>query len=318
MKRVLILDESSLPNNLRKHTFVSKKGTIQELNTLNERLELLERKIIDSFNKFNPKLNITKVIYEKITRFTGYNNAGMYFGLISDLVIVDNIEKNSVDLFKIDDKTYKLKVFGNVFVSYMDERTRDAFFTQIVFPELIHIIDKIKESQTFLFSDKPLYFINLVEEIITARSIHEEAMIMKMSGFNFINVFDSGLESIPYINNYKDFMGYMQRKKSKDIIEFDHVENKVILLTKPLYDSIKKNHNGDYRFIGSGEKFYWLTALCTLKIAFDFGVHLDITQTKDFNITYNKEIGNSSKFTRTAILFNYLNKLSKGKRYYNV
>ena len=318
MERVLILDGNHLPNKLRNHTFVNGKGSIQDLDILDKRLELLEGKIIESFNKSNPKLNITNVIYENIRKFRGYSSSGIYFGLISDLISVEDPNEINGDFFEIGEETYKLQVFGNVFVSYMDESSRNIFFTQIVFPELIHIIEKIQECQTFLFSDKPLYFINLVEDTITAKSIHEEAMMMQLSGFNFINVFKSGLETNFYKKNYKDFMSHMTRPNSREIIEYDYIENKVRLLTKVLDNSIYEDDNGNYRFQGSGEKFYWLTALCTLKIAFDFGVPLEITQADNFNVTYEDEIATSTKFTSTAILFNYLKKLSKGMRYFHV
>lgn len=76
--------------------------------------------------------------------------------------------------------------------------------------------------------------------------------------------------------------------------------------------------DGEYKVKGSNEKFYWIRALGLTLLAINSNLMVDLSLINDFNNKYSNEITNQSKFKRTQILFEYLEKLKKGKEYFDV
>lgn len=301
MKRILLLNEkqSGFPSLFYKHPIIKQNPQFD-----------FEKEIIDKINAYNPKLKIEKIEYSNINENFGFKNTGKFFGLIVDLYDYDknNTSMNKVKLGLID---YNYKIFGYVFISTNEENSRNTLYSQIVFPELIEIIEMNLKSQSFEVSNKPIYLINLINTQINSDYIIQEINMMKAIGINIVNIFNNGLDNRKYLYNFVDFQ--KKYKPNKKLFDFNINKDGLYRLKLDAFDEGIKYVSGKYEVFGSSEKFYWLAALCITKLAFDSDINIDLTVKHLFETKYSNEINsNSTKFVRTELLFKYLEKLKKG------
>ena len=278
----------------------------------------IDKKIIEKINEYNPKLKIKGIIFEKISKVIEKIikvDMGKYFGLILDL---HNIEIKSEEQKSIiyNDQKYNYEIFGYIFMSGNKEDTRNALFAQKIFPGLIYILELSQKTENFEISNKPIYFINLIPSLITAKSIIQEIEMLKLAGIEFVNIFDNGLQNIDLSNSLDEFSNKYQGNSLDRVYEYN--KDEYTLKLDKLKDGIKLKE-GKNEFEGSSEKFYWIGALCLTKFAFTLKLNINIEAIYTFKEEYKNEIEKESlKFIRTVILFDYLEKLSKRKEYFNV
>lgn len=304
--RVLVLSKKSYPEAFNSHPIRQNDSSFN-----------VENKIIEKMNEYNSKLDLRAIIYKNIKEDFSIINSGKFFGLILDISILKNIENVEDNLVEIEGIEYNYNIFAYVFMSSNEENTRNALFSQQIFPELIEIISRSQEKQTFMFADKPIYLINLINKKMTAPFISQELEMMLLAGIEIVNVFETSLEKHELSTSLDAFINKIQESKLRKLFDYYKDKNKIILRIENLEDGIERKSTG-YAFKGSSEKFFWLGALCIFKFAFDLGMSLDVSEIEEFRLKYALEIKNSSKFARTNILFRYLEKLSKGRRYFNV
>lgn len=303
--RILALDTRGYPSLFREHPIVKENPAFN-----------IESVIISKINKYNPKLKIKGIIYNDLNLTFG-SDFGKFFGLILELLDINSEFKHLNETINFDGKTYYYKIFGYIFMSSNTEETRNALFSQKLFPELISILEISQETQNFEISNKPIYLINLISSSITALSILQEIEMMKLAGIKFVNVFNNGIDDIEMSKSLKEFSQKYLKGSLEDVYEYRPDTNEYILKLDKLESGVLFENN-KYKFNGSSEKFYWIGALCITKFAYDLGLKLDISIVHVFRNKYVNEINCSKKFIRTNILFNYLEKLSKGKGYFNV
>ena len=141
--------------------------------------------------------------------------------------------------------------------------------------------------------------------------------MMKLAGIEIINIFDNVIPTMVLSKSLREFSQKYYKGSLEDIYQYRPDINEYALKLDKLEDGVIFKNN-KYEFNGSSEKFYWIGALCITKFAFNLGIKIDVSVVNDFRNKYANEIDNSKKFIRTNILFKYLEKLSKGKGYFNV
>lgn len=303
--RILVLDDRGYPSLFNEHPLVKENYELD-----------IKSKIITELNKYNSKLEIIDIVYGSLNLTLG-NDFGKFFGLILELIDIKAEEIQPNETINFNGKIYGYEIFGYVFMSSNTEETRNALFSQKLFPELISILEVSQETQNFEISNKPIYLINLISTPITALSILQEIEMMKLAGIEVINVFDNAINNLETSKSLNEFSKKYFRGSLEGVYEYKADSNEYILKIDKLESGIKYE-NGRYKFNGSSEKFYWIGALCITKFAFDLGIKLNILAIDNFRNKYAAEISNSKKFIRTNILFDYLRKLSKRKGYFNV
>src|SRR5699024_4745471 len=66
---------------------------------------------------------------------------------------------------------YAMRILAYVFFTIPKEQGRNILVAQTVFPELIDFMEKYMPSPSYTISNRPIYFINIINKIITANSV---------------------------------------------------------------------------------------------------------------------------------------------------
>ena len=303
--RIIVLNENKYPNYFSEHPILT---TDPEFN--------FNTTIIDRINEYNPKLKIEALVYRNTNAYLD-NKMGDYFGLIMELVDVQPEEEVAPNnLFEYEGNTYKCTIFGYIFMSLNEEQWRNTFVSQIIFPELIYLIREIQTSETFEMSGKPMFFINVLNKKITAGVILRDLELIQLAGFNVIHLFDDA----EIDTDLSRSIGELNEKYEQNVYCYSETTNEITLKLDELQKYMKTNSKGTHSFNGSSEKFYLISALCIAKFACDIGVKLNVDEIRTFRTTYSNELANTrqSKFSKINTIFDYLEKLSKKKEYFNV
>lgn len=303
--RILALDNRGYPSLFRNHPIVRENPDFN-----------IESAVINKINEYNQRLEIKGIIYNELNLTLG-GDFGKFFGLILELFEITPETERSNRTIDFDGRAYFYEIFGYIFMSDNTVKTRNALFSQKLFPELINILKISQHTQNFEISNKPIYLINLINSSITALSILREIEMMKLAGIEIINIFDNVIPTMVLSKSLREFSQKYYKGSLEDIYQYRPDINEYTLKLDELEDGVIFKNN-KYEFKGSSEKFYWIGALCITKFAFNLGIKIDVSVVNDFRNKYANEIDNSKKFIRTNILFKYLEKLSKGKGYFNV
>lgn len=303
--RIIVLNENKYPEYFYDHP----------VSTMNPTFDF-DTTIINRINEYNPKLKIEALVYRNTNIYLD-SNMGKYFGLIMELTEIQLGEEVATDnSFEYEGNTYKYTIFGYIFMSLNIESSRDIFVSQQIFPYLTNLLTEIQDCETFEISAKPLFFINLVNKRLTAKTILRDLELIQLAGINVIHLFNDWILDI----NLSHSLEELNSRYPQNIYSYDEINNEIFLKLDELQRNIRTNHNGDHIFHGSSEKFYSLSALCIAKFACNIGIKLNVDEISTFRRLYANEIEDprKSKFSNINALFNYLEKLAKKKEYFNV
>lgn len=277
-----------------------------------------EKRIINTLNQLNPKLNIKSIEYRNLKKeFTDIATT-TYSGLIVKEYILENIEQN----IKFENRGYKIHKEGDsisatmilayVYLSPIDEEGRNIIVAQTIFPSLMENIDNNLSASSFSMLNHPIIFINLVDTKLPDSVILDLALIIA-AGILYVDVFDT--KSINPKNIPRDIENFA-KEYDIDSISFD-TSNKKLKIKEPPSNILKKNASGKWDFNGSKEKFYWIKVLSSAIIAVNNDYSINYSEYEDFIATAKSRLSpKSDKMARCNTLLEYLKKLSLKKKYH--
>lgn len=321
--RVLLLNNQNYPDSFYKHDIDEKDKFSKQ--------DRLEKLITFRLNEYNYKLNIKKVIYGDISDVFKKTKVfvSKYVGFLLEIdeKLLDEItDKNNFIEVQEDFLEEKLDIIGYVFLSINFEQSRNILFTQSIFPELIDYTELYLDSPSYRPINKPVYVINMIKKEITAKSLIRRMVLMRMSGINFINIFNKELDKFKVPETFIEFIKLYEtgnRLSSENIFQTEYytvdlINKKFKLEIEGLLKTFIYNEDRGYNdFKGSSEKFYWMEIMPITIFAFKLEYDIDISLLKTFFEKYDKTFSeNSKKFYRCKVLYKYFQKLSMREDYY--
>jgi hypothetical protein len=321
MNRKLLLSSTGFPEKFISSSITPPNGVSKQ--------SYIEEEIIKAINKYNSKLNISSVKYENIRgQFPHLNFFGKYAGLIVEDIEIrevqeDEYKRKGCFVWEFNSQWYASKSVIYVFISDNGIRGRNIT-AQLFFPELIDFMELYISSPSFSIANHPIYFINFLNERISASSIIKQIAGMIVSDIDNIEVFHRNTDLTNVPNNIREFLIKFVRDFTvnqavyiTENYEID-LQNKItkIKVDKLIigdYLEYKNGTDSEYTFKGSSEKFYWIEILPIAILSWKSGYSLDYTSLEDF---YNSERVNFSqndeKIERFNLLIQFIKKLCKG------
>ncbi len=290
-----------------------------------DKQQFIENKVLESINKYNPKLNVTKIEYLVISSQFPNLDLGIYAGLIVEDIEISENQKDfyltkGCHISIVEEKLISRKILVYVFLTNNEENGRDII-SQYIFPEIIDFMGAYYTSPSFEIVNHPIYFVNIFKNRTTASSIIKQIAGMIASNIEYIEVFNfnSELSNIPkdiyeYIKMFeKDFDEETHNFKC-DFYEIDFIRKTIIIKVDRLvlgnYIKIRDN-SSIYQFKGSSEKFYWAEVLPISILAQENGYKVDLTLLENF-YKENKDrfSEGDTKMKRFSLLIKFINKLT--------
>lgn len=328
MRRYLLLDSSYYPNKFNNVLNIV-PGTTHPGPTV---VSVVENSIVSSINSYNKRLAIDCVAYGNIGAIFPNVFSGAYSGVI--------VEECEIDPNDVDDKTnagfyvhgsnghyYASSVFGYVFLSPPTETSRNIHVSQSVFPELLDYIGKYFSSPSYTTSNKPNYYINIVNSPITAPMILKHFVGLDYLDVQYIGVFYNTFQTLnipvkieDYLNTH--YLGDMQIIGSDTCFLNHYFETNIskkefkIKTTDFVVGSQLVLNGGFVSVNGSYEKFYLIEMLPAAIFAIRSGYKMDISdfQTLCRNNGTHQFRPNNEKLRRLRFVLNYLEKLINCRR----
>lgn len=321
MVRKLILSNSGFPEKFTSSTITPQAGI--------NRQNYIEQEIIKAINKYNSKLNVSSIEYVRIKdQFPNLNFFGKYSGLIvEDIKIkevqLDSYRENGYSVWEDNSLWYARKSVVYIFISNNVMGGRNIA-SQLFFPEIIDFMELYNSSPSFSIANHPIYFINFLNESITALSTKKQIAGMIIADIDNIEVFHSNSDLTNVTTNIKEFLEIF----TEDFIstgttyvtenyEID-LQNKItkIKVDKLViadYLQYKSGSTSEYTFNGSSEKFYWVEILSVVMLSWKSGYIIDYSQLENFYNTERSNFGaDDCKIKRFLVLINFIKKLVKG------
>jgi hypothetical protein len=312
MERILLLHNSGFPEKFNSIE-LEPPDNLTKLN-------YVERSVLESINIYNPKLNVTRIEYIDLNSQFPQVHVGAFTGLIIEELVIHQEYANALMsegcfVWSDNDNWYSKRIVGYVFLSDYAARSRNVFISQSIFPELIDYIGDFLPSPSYTIANHPIYFINIVNQVITAQSILIQIAGLIAAGINYIEVFSSSFNPNSIKTSIEDFVktyeqSYVQGQtifsNEKYAIDFSLKELK--LKTNNLVDSSSPNR---FQIQGSNEKFYWMSTLPLVFLACKNNYVIDYSHLENL---INSNIPNFSernlKFQRFKTFLNYIKKLT--------
>jgi hypothetical protein len=316
MERILLLEGTGFPEKFRKVEVIPPIGLSKQ--------DYLEQQVLESINRYNPKLNLTKVEYANLNTQFPQVQASKFTGLIvEDIEILDTqqarFSKLGYFIWNNSNQYFARRIVMYVFLTNPKEESRNILVAQSIFPALIDYMSDFIASPSYTLANHPIYFINIINKRITAASVLKPLAGIIAAKINYIEVFPTtiDLKTVPtdvesFVRKYEiDCKGYSTTFVS-DYYEVDFSSKRLKLKTTNLVTGDYLERKGpNLQFKGSSEKFYWMGVLPIFLIACQDGYDIDYSEIEDF---YNSNVGNFSasneKFQRFSVLLKFMKKLT--------
>lgn len=321
MKRIILLDGRRYPSTFSSVDVTPPKGI--------SKINYLETEIINSFNKYNPKLRVSNIEYLRIRdQFPSFIESR------SNGLLVEEFEIKAVNRTKYTRNGCYVTVDGNrhicrrilmyLFISPTVEGTRTAFVSQTVFPTLLDYARDFIQSPSYSFANHKFCFINILNKRLNANMILRHIASLCVTEMDYVEVFNNNslnISTIPkdlksFLTNYSSFSTHYNQQS--DVYENDSYKidfkNKIFRwkTDKMIGDLITDPSNQLVKFNGSNEKFYWIEVLPMAIFAYNQGYNIDYSNYENFIINYRGRFSNrSDKFERCEVLLSYI------KKYFN-
>ncbi|WNW01867.1 AAA family ATPase [Tenacibaculum sp. HL-MS23] len=232
--------------------------------------------LIDSINHYNPKLNISNIVFQDIKLDT-------YSGLIHD-----ETEKPLGYLFLIPPKL----------------GTRSGFLSQQVLGFLSNVIKAIEKTPTYEVSNLPIYILNSdVEDIILSKAIN--IVGARILGFHFIDLYGRDEKSILLekygevsFKSIAEFDNLLKLNGVNEYFDLDISNSKIIFKTDRLKNLQEPLTNEPY--------YFGIKALPALCLASKESFDIDLTA---FDVWYptgtNKNVKSFYEYANKLKSINY-------------
>ena len=330
MRRYLLLDSNFYPVKFNRINNVS-PGPSQSGLTV---ASIVEQNVINAFKTYNNRLAISSVEYGQIANMFPNAFTGSFSGLIIDEFEIeqgDVASKTNSGFYvnNVNGQYYASNIIGYVFLSPPIELSRNIHVSQSIFPELLDYMDRYLQSPSFTIANKPIYFVSIVNDSITAPMILKHCVNLTLLGIQYIDCFPNNNNQSPtapikiddyfssyyssdiqiigqdthYVNNYfdVDVTNKIFKIKTTDFV----VGAQLVL-----------NSNNHLVVNGSYEKFYLIEMLPAAVFAIKSGYSIDLTDyaTLCSNNGTNTFAPNNEKLARLRTVLAYLQKLINCRR----
>lgn len=316
MGRVLLLESSGFPEKFSKVEVLPPDGLSKE--------EYVEEKVITAINKYNPKLNITKVEYANLNDQFSQIHSSKFAGLIVEDKEIQVVEKEKYSrlgcyIWNENNRWFARRILVYVFFTIPKEESRNILVAQSIFPELIDYMGDFLSSPSYTIANHPVYFVNIINKNITAQSIIKPFAGIIAAGIDYIEVFPTTINPkiVP-----KDVEGFVKKyepdcKKSDTYFSTEYYEvdfklKRLKIKTSKLVIGDHLEIKGNYiQFNGSSEKFYWIQILPIFLIACRDNYEIDFLELENFyNSNKDKFSPRSDKIPRFDTLIKFMKKLT--------
>lgn len=249
--------------------------------------------LIETLNKRNYKLKIQSVEED-------------------DLKTKHNLEQKRTAII-VNEYQGVQNVLAYVFFTPDNAAARNSLVSQSIFPDLIKAAELFKNSPSFELLNHPIYYINVINDSISANSILRDFALLSKSGFHYTELFHHNvidISKIPqdisnFVKKYYDDLN-LERKY------FELNETAKTLKLKVIISDLLNDTQDDFN--GSEEKFFWTQILLISIIAAKSGYQIFIDDYENFILTYEPIFSpGSKKMLRCKTILNYLKKIQLKK-----
>lgn len=333
----LVLSNKGFPERFNNH------NNLPNYDVTLSKKENAEKLVINSFNRYNPKLEISRIEYENLEDVYGekvseFISSGLIVEETNIMETPDNRDHYLNDGYVINYNnggTFE-KVSAYVYVGKPQEDSRNIFIAQTIFPSLIDQMKLYLDSPSYTMTNKPVYFVNLVNKNYKDANgyISRHINYWQNAGIHVIDItgnieyeYNNNLENIlsanlksdydpnhgtyKYYNPTTNIYHYYTENKNLETYTVD-VTNKLLTLKKEaIEDAVRLDSNGKHNFRGSNEKFYWAECIPLVIIASRQNYNIDISEYRDFINTYRPHFRgrNTDKFERSELILNFFEKI---------
>jgi len=312
MERILLLHNSGFPEKFNSIE-LEPPDNLTKLN-------YVERSVLESINAYNPKLNVSGIEYIDLNSQFPQLHVGVFTGIIVEETEIYQEHANALMsegcfVWSDDNNWFCKKIVGYVFLSDYAARSRNIFISQSIFPELIDYMGDFLSSPSYTIANHPIYFINIVNQVITAQSILIQIAGLVAAGIQYIEVFSNSFNPNRIKTNIEDYVktyeqSYIQGQTffSNEDYTIDFSLKVLKLKTNKLVDSSSPNR---FQVLGSNEKFYWMAILPLIILACKNNYVIDYSDLENlinFNMPDFSE--RNLKFQRFKIFLKYIKKIT--------
>ena len=254
--------------------------------------------LIETLNKRNYKLKIQSVEED-------------------DLKTKHNLEQKRTAII-VNEFEGVQNVLAYVFFTTDVIGSRNSLVSQSIFPDLVKATGLLINSPSFALLNHPIYYINVINDSISANTILRDFALLSASGFNYVELFHHNvidITKIPqginkFVKKYYDDAG-IERK------HFELNETAKTFKIKVIISDLLNDSEDDFN--GSEEKFFWTQILFISIIAAKSGFQIDFVEYENFINTYEPRFSTGSKkMLRCKTILNYLKKLQHKKYYHEL
>lgn len=316
MERVLLLEETGLPVRFNSVEVSPPPGI--------SKISYVENKILNEINRYNPKMKLTDVVYGALEDIFPGEESSKFTGFIIERKKISRSQENDYKeldftIWNDSNQLYAMRILAYVFFTIPKEQGRNILVAQTIFPELIDFMEKYMPSPSYTISNRPIYFINIINKIITANSVLKPLIGIIKSDINYVEAFPGTIKpgDIPktlqeFVQNYEVGYNVSHHNFSSDYYEVNFNLKKLKIKTDKLVLGHSLISNGRYiDFRGSDEKFYWIQILPVFLMACKEGYSIDYSELENFySSNLNGFSDRSTKLPRFLVLLKFMEKVT--------
>lgn len=318
MESVLILNQAKYPSEFSSINITPPAGV--------SKTKHIEDRIIAAINRYNPKLNVTRIEYDVIeTKFPNYQKGNKNGLLVEEFSINPALSAkyraHECYVNNTPNGCMCQRILMYVFLSNVVEGSRTSFISQTVFPGLLDYAEQYLASPSYTIANHKFCYIDILNKTVTASMILRHLSGLCAAGMDYVDVFGTGSVVVNQIpKNLKDFLrdyssdftanySAVNDVYDDDNYEVDFRHKKLTIKTANMISKLVPKTATTVDFNGSAEKFYWIETLPMAIFAYDTGYKVDYTQYDTFINTYKARFSSSSdKFARCETLLAYMKK----------
>lgn len=319
MEIKLVLNPQSFPNKFSEIEITIPKEE--------NKIKYVEKMIIRKINEYNPKLNLSCIIYEDLKeQFSRVKTSNYTGAIIRELEIsaneIESYKKSGFYIFEKDNKIFARSIIEYVYISSPTADARNSAISQVIFPTHIEYMNEFKNSPSHYVADHKFMFINIIGKSITAQTILRHIASLIAIKFDYVEIFHKSINNDYIVNDIKKFIEYYNSDSKfeeyydsdnnifdNDCYKIDFSKKEFYIGTKYLERSIIYDPNTQkYSFHGSSEKFFWMEVYPMVIYAFNSGYKVNYSEYEEICNKYYELMNHTEKISRCIYLLNYIKK----------
>jgi hypothetical protein len=213
---------------------------------------------------------------------------------------------------------YINQILAYLFFSSDAEGAGNTFVAQTIFPDLLDSMERLLKSPSFETLNHPIYFINMVDQIIQRSSTKRDFAFLCAMGIHYLELYN--YQNINIDNIPRDLDDFHQKYViGQGLTGKYYTYNKTaktLTIVLPINDLLNTNQDD---FNGSSEKFFWTEVLSISILAIKSGYQLNFQELESFINNYESVFSaGSKKMKRCKTLLEYLKKLKYNTYYHEL